>query len=39
MRVIDINSGHILSDEKLYENISIYGISYKTSMGPTSIVY
>ena len=33
MRVIDINPRDILSDEKKYENISIYDISYKTFMG------
>ena len=31
---IDINFSNILFDKKLYENISVYGISYKTSMGP-----
>ena len=31
---IDINFSDILLDEKLYENISAYGISYKTSTGP-----
>ena len=31
---IDINFSDILLDEKLYENISVYDISYKTSMGP-----
>ena len=31
---IDINFSNILSDEKLYENISVYDISYKSSTGP-----
>ena len=31
---IDINFSDILLDEKLYQNISAYGISYKTSTGP-----
>ena len=30
----DINFSDILSDEKLYKNISAYDISYKTSTGP-----
>ena len=30
----DIYSVDILLDEKMYENISVYDISYKTSMGP-----
>ena len=30
----DINSSDILLDRKLYENISVYDISYKTSVGP-----
>ena len=34
MSVIDINSGHILLDGKLYKNISVYDISYKTLTGP-----
>ena len=29
----DINFSNILLDKKLYENISIYDISYKTSTG------
>ena len=39
MRVIDINSGHFLFDEKLYENIWVYDISYKTSAGPKPLCY
>ena len=31
---IDINFADILLDEKLYENISVYDISYKTSKSP-----
>ena len=31
---IDINFSEILLDEKLYENISVYDISYNTSIGP-----
>ena len=31
---IDFNFSWILSDEKLYENISVYKISYKPSNGP-----
>ena len=31
---IDFNFSGILSDEKLYENISVYKISYKPSNGP-----
>ena len=31
---IDINFSNILLDKKLYENISVYNISYKTSTGP-----
>ena len=34
---IDINLSNILLDEKLYENISVYDISCKTSMGPKSL--
>ena len=30
----DINFDNILLDEKLYECISVYDISYKTSTGP-----
>ena len=30
----DINFDNILLDEKLYENISVYDISYKTSTSP-----
>ena len=30
----DTNFDNILLDKKLYENISVYHISYKTSMGP-----
>ena len=33
MAVRDINSGNILSDKKLYKNILIYDVSYKTFMG------
>ena len=33
MKDIDINFSDILLDEKLYENISVYNISYKTSTG------
>ena len=29
-----INFNNILSDKKLYENISVYNISYKTLTGP-----
>ena len=35
----DINFSNILLDKKLYENISVYDISYKTSMGPKTIAY
>ena len=31
---IDMNFSDILLDKKLYENISVYNISYKTSAGP-----
>ena len=31
---VDIYFSDILLDEKLYENISVYDISYKTSRGP-----
>ena len=31
---VDIYFSDILLDEKLYENISVYDISYKTSTGP-----
>ena len=38
MRVLikgtDINFSEILLDEKLYENISVYDISYNTLIGP-----
>ena len=34
---IDINFSDILLDEKLYENISVYHISYKTSTNPKSL--
>ena len=30
----DINFSHILLDVKLYGNISVYDISFKTSTGP-----
>ena len=33
MRVVDMDFCKILSHEKSYENILIYDISYKTSMG------
>ena len=33
MRIIDINPRYILLDEKKYENILIYDISYKSFMG------
>ena len=36
MRIVDIHFDNILLDEKsykIYENISIYDISYKTFMG------
>ena len=33
----NINFSYILLDKKLYENISVYDISYKTSMGPKSL--
>ena len=32
-----VNLNDILLDKKLYKNISIYDISYKTSMGPKSL--
>ena len=31
---IDINFSNTSLDERLYENISVYDISYKTSTGP-----
>ena len=34
IRDFNINFDYIFLDEKLYENISVYDISYKTSMGP-----
>ena len=34
IRDFDINFSDILLNEKLYENISVYDISYKTSTGP-----
>ena len=34
IRDFDINFDNILLDEKIYENILIYDISYKTSPGP-----
>ena len=34
---IDINFSDILLAKKLYENISVYDISYKTSMGPKTL--
>ena len=33
MKDADINFSHILLDEKLYENISVYNVSYKASTG------
>ena len=30
----NINFSNILSDKKLYENISVYNFSYKTPTGP-----
>ena len=39
MTVTDINSGHFLFDEKLYENIWVYDISYKASAGPKPLCY
>ena len=33
IRDFDISIYNFLLDEKLYENISVYDISYKTSMG------
>ena len=30
----DINVSNILLDKKLYKNISVYEISYKTQIGP-----
>ena len=33
MRVIDIDFSNILLNEKSYENISLYDVSYKTFMG------
>ena len=32
--IIDINFSNILSNKKLYENISVYDTSHKTSVGP-----
>ena len=34
MKARDFDSGSILLDEKIYKNISIYYISYKTFIGP-----
>ena len=34
---LDITFSNILLDKKLYENISVYDISYKTSMGLKSL--
>ena len=34
---IDINFREILLDKKIYENISVHGISYKTSTGPKQL--
>ena len=33
-----INFSNILLDKKLYENISVYNISYKTPTGPNHCV-
>ena len=33
----DINFSNILLDKKLYENISVYGITYWTSAGPKTL--
>ena len=33
IRHFDINFDNILLDERLYENMSVYDISYKTSTG------
>ena len=33
MKARDIDSGNILLDEKIYKNILIYDISYKSFMG------
>ena len=33
----DINFSNILLDKKLYENISVYGITYRTSTGPKTL--
>ena len=33
MKARDIDSGKVLLDEKIYKNILIYDISYKTFMG------
>ena len=33
MKDADINFSHTLLDEKLYENISVYNVSYKASTG------
>ena len=33
----DIYSADILLHEKIYENISVYDISYKTLMGPKPV--
>ena len=37
MNGADINFSNILLDKKLYENISVYDISCKTSVGPTPL--
>ena len=39
IRVIAINLRDILLDEKKYENISIYDISYKTFIGSISLLF
>ena len=37
IRNFDISFNNILLDEKLYENISVYEISYKISTGPETL--
>ena len=34
-----INFSYILLNEKLYGDISVYNISYKSSVGPKTITY
>ena len=38
IRSFFINFDNILLDKKLYENVLVFGISYKTSMGPNHCV-